>query len=85
VSNDAHFAERLLDVVGLYLDSSEHALSTLRRREESDPSSGPHPEKLANIDEHNEHPNSFVWTPKPEHILEKVRRARAVPDKIESE
>jgi transposase len=37
------------------------------------------------IEEHNENPKPFVWTAKAEDILEKVRRARAVLDKIESE
>ena len=39
----------------------------------------------AYIDEHNENPKPFVWTAKAEDILEKVRRARAVLDTIESE
>jgi hypothetical protein len=37
------------------------------------------------IDEHNKDPKPFVWTAKAEEILEKVRKARAVLDKIESE
>jgi transposase len=36
------------------------------------------------IDEHNEDPKAFVWTAKVEDILEKVRRARAVLDKMAS-
>jgi transposase len=39
----------------------------------------------AYIDEHNDHPRPFVWAAKAEDILEKVRRARAVLDKIASE
>ena len=39
----------------------------------------------AYIDEHNEHPRPFVWTAKAEDNFEKVRRARAVLDKIASE
>lgn len=39
----------------------------------------------AYIEEHNENPRPFVWTSKAEDILEKVRRARAVLDKIASE
>jgi transposase len=39
----------------------------------------------AYIDEHNDNPRPFVWTAKAEDILEKVRRARAVLDKIASE
>ena len=39
----------------------------------------------AYIDEHNDKPKPFVWTAKAEDILEKVRGARAVLDKIESE
>jgi transposase len=39
----------------------------------------------AYIEEHNENPRPFVWTAKAEDILEKVRRARAVLDKIASE
>ncbi len=39
----------------------------------------------AYLDEHNEHPRPFVWTAKAEDILEKVRRARTVLDKIASE
>ena len=37
------------------------------------------------IAEHNENPKSFVWTAKAEQILAKVRRAKAVLDKISSE
>lgn len=39
----------------------------------------------AYIDEHNDNPRPFVWTAKAQDILEKVRRARAVLDKIASE
>ncbi len=39
----------------------------------------------AYIDEHNDDPKPFVWTAKAEDILEKVRRARAILDKIASE
>jgi transposase len=39
----------------------------------------------AYIDEHNENPKPFVWTAKAQDILDKVRRARAVLDKIASE
>ena len=37
------------------------------------------------IAEHNAHPTTFTWTAKAEQILEKVRRARAVLDKIRTE
>ena len=37
------------------------------------------------IGEHNEHPNSFVWTAKVDDILAKVARAKAVLDKISSD
>jgi transposase len=37
------------------------------------------------IDAHNEDPKPFIWTAKVENILAKVRRARAVLDKIQSE
>jgi len=36
------------------------------------------------IAEHNEHPHSFTWTAKTEDVLDKVRRARVVLDKISS-
>jgi transposase len=39
----------------------------------------------AYIEEHNDNPRPFVWTAKAQDILEKVRRARAVLDKIASE
>jgi len=39
----------------------------------------------AYIQEHNGDPQPFVWTAKAEDILEKVRRAKAVLDKIASE
>jgi transposase len=39
----------------------------------------------AYIDEHNDDPRPFVWTAKAADILEKVRQARAVLDKIASE
>ncbi len=38
----------------------------------------------AYVNEHNENPRSFVWTAKAEAILEKVRRARAVLDKMQT-
>ena len=37
------------------------------------------------IAQHNENPQSFVWTAKVEDILAKVRRARVILDKISSE
>lgn len=37
------------------------------------------------VAEHNESPRSFVWTAKAEAILAKVRRARAVLDKMQTE
>jgi transposase len=37
------------------------------------------------IDEHNENPKAFKWTAKADAILEKVRRARAVLDKMQTE
>jgi len=37
------------------------------------------------IDEHNEEPKAFKWTAKAERILQKVRRARAVLDKMQTE
>jgi transposase len=36
------------------------------------------------VEEHNEHAQGFTWTATPEDILAKVRRARAVLDKIPS-
>jgi transposase len=39
----------------------------------------------AYIDEHNRDPKPFVWTAKAEQILAKVKRARAVLDKMTSE
>jgi hypothetical protein len=39
----------------------------------------------ADIEEHNSRPRPLVWTAKAEDILEKVRRARAVLNKIASE
>ncbi len=39
----------------------------------------------AYIDEHNESPKPFAWTAKAVDILEKVRRARAVLDKVASD
>jgi transposase len=39
---------------------------------------------MAYIDQHNQHPTAFVWTAQVENILEKIRRARTVLDKIAS-
>ena len=39
---------------------------------------------MAYIDQHNQQPQAFVWTAKVEDILEKVRRARDVLDKMPS-
>jgi transposase len=36
------------------------------------------------IAKHNQNPEAFVWTAKAEHILEKIRRARAVLDKMQT-
>ena len=38
----------------------------------------------AYIDEHNQNPRAFKWTAKADAILEKVRRARAVLDKMQT-
>ena len=38
----------------------------------------------AYIEEHNEKPKTFVWTAKADEILKKVRRARAVLDKMQT-
>jgi hypothetical protein len=37
------------------------------------------------IDHHNANPKTFVWTKNAEDILEKVKRARAALNKIQSE
>ena len=37
------------------------------------------------IEKHNQQPEAFVWTASVERILEKVRRARNVLDKVQSE
>jgi transposase len=37
------------------------------------------------LDHCNEHPRPFVWTAKPEQILEKIARARAVLDNLQSD
>ncbi len=37
------------------------------------------------IENHNQQPKAFVWTAAVEKILEKVRRAREVLDKVQSE
>ncbi|MGH7144510.1 MAG: IS630 family transposase [Planctomycetota bacterium] len=37
------------------------------------------------IEDHNNHPAPYVWTAKTEDILEKIRRARAVMDKMQSD
>ena len=39
---------------------------------------------MAYIAAHNQDPQSFRWTAKAEDIIEKVRRAREVPDKSAS-
>ena len=38
----------------------------------------------AYIEEHNQNPRAFKWTAKADEILEKVRRARAVLDKMQT-
>jgi hypothetical protein len=39
---------------------------------------------IAYIDQNNENPKPFVWTKSAEEILEKVNRARATLDNIQS-
>ena len=36
------------------------------------------------VEKHNAEPQSFTWTAKAETILEKIRRARAVLDKMQT-
>ncbi len=36
------------------------------------------------VAKHNENPQAFTWTAKAETILEKIRRARAVLDKMQT-
>jgi transposase len=117
LSNDPHFVEKVIDVVGLYLNPPEHALlvsadEKTRFHMHFIPTSGSwlnlierwfreitdkrlrrgtflSVEQLieaimAFIKEHNDNPQSFVWTVKAEDILAKVRRARAVLDKTPS-
>jgi hypothetical protein len=43
ISNDPAFAEKLEDIVGLYLNPPEHALAIVRRREEPNSSLGSYP------------------------------------------
>ena len=43
VSNDPRFAEKLIDVVGLYLDPPEKAIVLCMDEKSSDPGFGPHP------------------------------------------
>ena len=42
INNDKAFAEKLEDIVGLYLNPPEHAMVLCCRREESDSGTGPH-------------------------------------------
>ena len=49
VSNDPRFAEKLVDVVGLYLNPPEHALVLCVRREEPDSGAGSHAEEPADL------------------------------------
>jgi hypothetical protein len=39
---------------------------------------------MAYVEQHNEHPQACVWSAKVEDILEKVRRPRAMLDKMAS-
>ena len=43
LSHDRHFEEKLVDVVGLYLNPPDQAVVGVYGREEPDPGSGPHP------------------------------------------
>jgi hypothetical protein len=36
------------------------------------------------VDRHNEHPKPFIWTAKASDILEKVKRARAALNNVQS-
>ena len=43
VSNDPRFTEKLIDVVGLYLNPPEKAIVLCMDEKSSDPGAGPHP------------------------------------------
>ena len=47
LSNDPEFAEKLKDIVGLYVDPPAHAVVLVGRRKEPNPGTRPHPAGLA--------------------------------------
>ena len=47
LSNDRHFEEKLVEVVGLYLKSARAGRGAVHGREEPDPGPGPHPALIA--------------------------------------
>jgi transposase len=123
VSNDRRFEEKLVDVVGLYMNPPERALvlsvdemAWLKRHPRFHMHFTPTSSSWLNmverwfrnitdqrirrgtfnsvselidaieayIKEHNRDPKPFVWTAKADQILAKVKRARAVLDKMAS-
>ena len=67
VSNDPHFAEKLEDIVGLYLNAPEHALVFCCDFEKSGAGSGSHPTGLADEERPGEHLYSRLCASRDDH------------------
>jgi len=80
LSTDPKFEEKLIDVVGLYLDPPEKSIVLCMDEKSSvqalDRTQASLPMVKGYLDAHNDHPKPFVWTAKAEDILAKVQRGR---------
>lgn len=75
VSNDPHFAEKVVDVVGLYLNPPEHAL-VLSVDEMFDSGTGSHSEKPADVSRSVGHDDARLQTEWHNHTVCRLERHR---------
>ena len=79
-ANDPRFAEKIEDVVGLYLNPPEHAI-VLGRREVPDPSARPHPAGPAHEEGSGRNHDPRLQAPRHHHLVRGARCARRSGDR----
>ena len=75
VSNDPQFAEKLDDIIGLYVNPPEHAL-VLSRREKPNPGARPHPAGVAAEEGPLRHHDPRLYPARHHHPVCRAQRAR---------
>ena len=76
LSKDPKFADKLKDVVGLYVDPPAHAVRAVDRREEPDPGARPHPAWPADEEGTLRHDDPRLQAQRHHHAVRRPRRPR---------